>query len=600
MQSVYENQIRVPLRDGVTMNATLFRPAEGRAPTLVVRTPYGIDTPRTGMPGNGAGVPNPTPFVDLGFAVLWVEARGTFSSEGSFRPVVDERDDGVDTIDWVIAQPWSDGTVGTYGASYLGIAQWSIAASGHPAVKAIAPMFTSMDPYDAVWRHPGGALSLSAVTSWNALMTLNDTIRDMRHGGSPADLAEIIEALRRPEMLTDAMPIAEAPVLAGRRSFDDAVSHTDFDEFWDRHDQRRDVGRMRTPALSIAGWYDVFMVRQLRDFELLQSQAATAEAREQSRLIVGPWDHDPDLTGRYSDHDFGPMANAAASDLMGEHLRHFSRWLRDTPPPPGWMPVKLFVMGIDEWQEFSAWPPAGTRQTPLHLSAGRVPRSGSLATLPPESGSAASLIYDPRDPVPTTGGAQIPASWRFTGPTDQRALDSREDILTFRSDPLRSDLEVIGYISAVLFVRSDAPDTDFTAKLIDEHPDGTARVLCDGIVRLRYRESTRRQSAAAPGEVHEVTIDVAATANVFRAGHRIRLDVSSSNFPRFDRNTNTGGVIHAETLDDTRPARNEVLTGREWPSRLLLPTTAPDAFGIEQFSPSTRADLAVRTEERTQ
>lgn len=578
-QSLYETGVRVSMRDGVMLNASVFRPVAGRVPTLLVRTPYGIDTPRTGLPGNGAGVPHPTPFVDAGFAVVWVEARGTFGSEGDFRPVVDEAQDGFDTVEWIVSQPWSDGGVGTYGASYLGIAQWSLAATGHPAVKAIAPMLTSMDPYDAVWRHPGGALSLSAVTSWNALMALNATIRQMGLGGSGDALPAIITGLRDPSSLSDFTPVRDNPVLAGLRSFDDAVAHPDFDEFWEEQDQRRNISQVRTPALSIAGWYDVFIVRQLRDFELLQSSAATPEAREQSRLIVGPWDHDPDLTGRFSDHEFGPMANAAASDLMGEHLRHFGRWLQGRAEPAASHAVaKLFVMGVDEWREFSAWPPAESRALPLHLAAAHERRSGTLRLEAPSEMRSAGFTFDPRDPVPTTGGAQIPASWGFSGPTDQRGLDTRTDIASFTSPPLAEDLEVIGYVSAALHVRTDAPDTDFTAKLIDVHPDGTARVLCDGILRLRYRGGTGDAQPARPGEVSEITIDMAATANRFTRGHRIRVDVSSSNFPRFDRNTNSGGAIASEAVADARIAHNEVLTGADRLSRLILPVTSEPSF----------------------
>lgn len=577
-QTVYETGIRVQMRDGVRLNASLFRPTTGTAPTLLVRTPYGMDTPRTGMPGNGAGVPHPTVFVDAGFAVIWVEARGTFDSEGDFRPVVDEPFDAYDTVEWIVSQPWSDGSVGTYGASYLGIAQWALSGTGHPAVKAIAPMLTSMDPYDAVWRHPGGALALSAVTSWNALMALNRTLREMRRGGAADALPGLIAGLRDPSILTTATPVADIPELAGHEAFDDVVAHPDFDAFWRSHDQRPHVTRMSAPVLSIAGWYDVFMVRQLRDFELLQTHAATSDARDRSRLVVGPWDHDPDLSGRFSDHEFGPMSHAAASDLVGEHLRHFGRWLQDAPASTEHHPVKLFVMGVDEWREFSAWPPVDARPSCLHLESAADLRGGHLAPDPPIVDGAGTIVYDPRDPVPTAGGAQIPASWRFSGPTDQRTLDHRHDILRFTSAELSDDVEAIGYVSAILHVRSDAPDTDITAKLIDVHPDGTARVLCDGILRLRYRDGTSEAKLATPGEVYEVTIDMAATANRFRRGHRIRVDVSSSNFPRFDRNTNTGGDIGTERIEDARVARNEVLTGKDHPSRLVLPFTSQPRF----------------------
>lgn len=588
---MYERQVTVPMRDGTRLHAIVFHPSTGTAPALLVRTPYGAASPQTGMAGTGAAVPHATALVDAGFAVVWVEARGTFGSEGEFTPQADDTRDGYDAIDWIVAQPWSNGTVGMYGASYLGIAQWAAAAGGHPALAAIAPLQATMRCYEGLWYHPGGALSLSAVTTWHALMSLNDELRALgRGGGDMARVMALSAALADVLSLSDHTPVAEHPLLAGLGSFDEFVARPDHGAFWDARDFSQDIAEMSPPALLTAGWYDLFIAQQLRDFESYRASAGSAEAREGSRLIVGPWDHEPTLTGRFSDHDFGIRASAFATDLTGEHIRHFRRWLTPDDAAPQVPPsrVRLFVMGVDEWRDFAEWPPPDARPVEFFLAADGDDsdtgdesglRSGTLSTSPPASVRAWEYTYVPSDPVPTTGGAQIPPAWGFTGPTDQRALDGRTDIVSFRTEPLSADTAVIGYVRATLFVRSDALDTDFTAKLIDVHPDGRAAVLCDGILRMRYRTSLRHPQLMEPGRVYEVDIDMAATANVFRQGHRVRLDVSSSNFPRFDRNTNTGGIISQESIDKAVVARNAVLTGPQHPSRLVLGVVDPPAGG---------------------
>ncbi|MEU4226997.1 CocE/NonD family hydrolase [Nonomuraea sp. NPDC026600] len=572
----YERGVEVPMRDGIRLNAVVYRPAEGTAPTLLVRTPYGVSSAFVGMAGNGAGFPNATSFVDAGFAVIWVETRGTFGSEGIFRPKLDEPQDGYDTIESIVAQPWSDGRVAMYGPSYLGMTQWAAAIADHPALKAIAPMQTAMDVH-ALWHHPGGALSLSAVTTWHALMYLNNEVREMIRGNGDMERISALSAGLADQLsLNDHTPLADHPLLAGRGWLDEILEHPDYDAFWDAQDFSAALSKVTVPVLAVGGWFDLFIGQQLRDFQNYQKSAGSAEAVAGSRLIVGPWDHNPTLAGHFRDHDFGLFASAGAIDLTGEHIRHFQRWLGPQPPAPQ-MPspsrVKLFVMGVDEWRDFDNWPVPNAHPVSYYLAPPTEPgaRSGKLTAHPAESEHHYEYSYDPADPVPTTGGSQIPTLWGFSGPADQRPLDSRPDILSFETAPLDRDTDVIGFISATLFVQSNAPDTDFTAKLIDVHPDGKALGLCDGIVRMRYRDSLRTPEPMESGEVYEVSVDMAVTANVFRAGHRIRVDISSSNFPRFDRNTNTGGRISGESIEDAVIAHNAVLAGPRHPSRIILP-----------------------------
>jgi len=574
MTHIYESTVPIFMRDGAQLSASIFRPTEGTAPTLLLRTRYSVHGP--GHAGTlGDGFPGLTTLLDAGYAVVWVETRGTFSSEGDPTAKINEPNDGYDTVEWIVSQPWSDGKVGTYGRSYDGMTQWATATQGHPAIAAAVPQETAMDWYKGVWYHTGGALSLAGVTNWHAVQYLGAEMRETNDLGQIQELTSAI--LLSGLSLYDHTPISTHPQLPAGRWLDDILAHPTHDDFWAEQDFTASIAKMTHPVLSISGWFDVFMAEQLRDFEKYRVSAGSTEARENSRLIVGPWEHDSNFSGRFPDRNFGPKGTGAFANITGEYLEHFNRWLRPgKTQPEKHARVKLFVMGIDEWREEEDWPLPGTRYTELYLSSGTAQGDGEggqtvrqLSVSAPTSSTAETFTYDPCDPVSTAGGAHL--LFGHTGPVDQRVNDDRADVLSFTGPVLEHDVEVIGYVSATLFVTSDTLDTDFTAKLIDVFPDGRAFNLCEGILRMRYRRSLEEPELMTPGQEYEVTIDMAATANVFLAGHRIRVDISSSDFPRFDRNTNTGNNINEEGLEQAVVAHNVILTGPDHPSRISLP-----------------------------
>lgn len=340
-------------------------------------------------------------------------------------------------------------------------------------------------------------------------------------------------------------------------------------------DRRVDrVSQITTPSLSVGGWYDLFITETLRGYTEMRASAATEAAREGQRLIVGPWSH-INLTGLFRDRAFGAAGNAANRDLTSAHLSFFDPILKDgADGPPGGDRVSLFVMGIDQWRTEADWPLPDTTWTHYYLdgdgSAATAGGAGRLVTDDPVTTTVDTYAYDPADPVPAIGGTQMLAT-EHDGALDQRAVHDRPDVLCFVTEVLEEPVEVVGPVSATLFVSSDRTDTDFTAKLVDVHPDGRAIILCDGIQRMRYRDSLREPKPMTPGEIYEIEIDMVATANVFRPGHRILVEISSSNFPRYDRNSNTGGTISAERLEDMVVATNTLHRGPEHPSRVTLP-----------------------------
>lgn len=574
MQHIYDPDLLVPMRDGVKLSTDVFRPVEGKVPTLLMRLPYGKikahEAAGTGM------LPSTFNFLAAGFAVVVQDTRGNFQSEGVFTPKVNEPTDGYDTIDWIVQQPWSDGTVGTFAASYPGMVQWAAASEAHPALKATVPVFAAMEWYKGLWYSAGGAMSLSLVNWWHGLMYMMESVRELAAGqGDPAEMGALIDYMNAGNSTYSVTPTGDNPVFRPGRWLDDILAHPDFDTFWQEQDLTGAIPRMTAPPLCTAGWYDHFIGSSVNDYVRFRAEAATEEARNGARLLIGPWDHFH-YDGRYPDRDFGPAANAAVIDFAGQHTRHYDRYLSgNASANANDARVRIFVMGIDEWRDEQDWPLPDTRYVDYYLSgdgtANTSAGAGTLTTELPETNLRDTLLYDPARPVPTKGGPLIPDGFGFTGPVDQREVSQRDDILCFVGPVLDRDVEVTGFVRATLFVSSSAVDTDFTAKLIDVFPDGRAINLCDGIIRTRYRESLSTPKMMEPGEIYEVEVDMAVTSNVFRAGHRIRVDISSSNFPRYDRNSNTGGFIAHEALEDMVPALNTVYRGPKHPSRIKLP-----------------------------
>ncbi len=427
------------------------------------------------------------------------------------------------------------------GGSYLGIAQWRAALTGNPHLRAIFPVVSGSDEYLDRYYSAGGAMKLGHRLQWIA-----------------ENLA--LPTYLRPsfEKLVLHLPLRTSDQYAtGQRIafYQETLNHPSYDGYWGARSTRLRLNEIHVPAFIVGGWYDNYVESDLATFAELRKYSAA------HRIIIGPWPHNMSIP--FTGVSFGPDSGA---NIRRFQLRWFDHWMRGPQPAPDFdqPAVRIFVMGANKWRDEREWPLARTRYTALYLAAGRLLEPG------PSARGQEEYTYDPRHPVPTRGGAVCCNHKVFPwGPMDQRGVETREDVLVYSSEPLKKDLEVTGEVRAILHVSTSAPDTDFTAKLVDVYPDGQTRNLCDGILRLRYRTSLRKPELAKPGEIYTITIPAGVTSNVFKSGHRIRLEVSSSNFPRFDRNPNTGRPIADET--EMRAAHQVIYYGGRRASHLLLP-----------------------------
>jgi len=528
------------MRDGVRLSANVFLPADS-APrsTILVRTPYGK--------GDGL-IPNYQAFVDHGYAVIIQDVRGRYDSGGVFEPLTQEPKDADDTINWIVRQTWSNGKVGMTGGSYLGIAQWKAALSGNAHLKAIFPVVSGDDDYRDRFYSSGGALQLGHRLEWLA--------ENRKIPGYEPDFNKFIWhlPLRTADTSATGQPDSE---------WKDAMNHPAFTGFWRAISTREHLDEVHIPVFAVGGWYDSYAESDLDAFAAVHKRSGL------NHVLIGPWPHN--MSYKFADANFGPTASVPVRRLQ---LQWFDQWLegKDTPVAST-PPVQVFLMGANRWQDVSDWPPAAARTWKLYLDSGGHANSlngdGTLKDRLPRVAAADTYVYDPRDPVPTLGGAvccnPVVFPW---GPLDQRPVEKRRDVLVYSTKPLADEVTVLGPVKVVLYVASDSKDTDFTAKLVDVFPNGNARILSDGILRLRYRESLQKAELAQPGTLYRVTIDAGVTGNVFQKDHRIRIEISSSNFPKFDRNPNTGGLV----ADETRllRARQTVFHGRTHPSEVEL------------------------------
>lgn len=576
MRYTISTDVPVPVRDGAKLATTIWVPeTDVRVPALLVRTPYGKNM----IESYGQPSPNIFELVEAGYAIAVQDTRGTFRSEGEFVPHVDDAADGSDTVRWLVNQDWCDGNVGSWGGSYLGFVQWQTASTGVDGLRAIAPSVTSADLYRAPWYSRGGALSLDCLLTWSTTMSLNELQRRLADGEDDGDAHDLPILSAAMGDMSDALrstPTAEQPLLQRYLPWvlDQVIEHPERDATWTSIASVDAASSITAPALNIGGWYDLFYGETLRAYTEMKERGGSAAARQGQRLIIGPWSH-TNVSGLFPDRAFGAAGSAAAADLTGRQLAFFDRWLRGRQGAlDDVAPVRIFVMGIDQWRDEQDWPLPDTRYTPFFLDgdgpANTADGAGRLVTTDPAAEVVDAYLYDPRRPVPSRGGTLMKLT-EYDGALDQRQLHSRQDVLCFATDVLSEPVEVTGPVSATLFVSSSAVDTDFTAKLVDVHPDGRAIVLCDGIQRMRYRNSLEEPAFMTPGVVYEITVDLIATSNVFLPGHRLLLEVSSSNFPRYDRNSNTGGVIAREHESEMAVAVNRIHRGPEFPSRLVLP-----------------------------
>lgn len=552
-----EENVAVPMRDGVILRANVYRPAgEGPFPVLVHRTPYGKPRRLQSMAQHG-------------FIVVTQDLRGRHGSDGQFesfnRPQTHDASDGYDTIEWAAKLPGSNGRVGTFGVSYDAFVQWRAAGAAPPSLAAFAAFsiparYTDLEMPGTV--RPG--------RRWEWWATQSADMRKKDGGPPPHSAVEAKKAWDAGEgkRILYSLPWLDLPdsLFGHEASYMKEWLRQPWIDPWKLDEE---AARATAPNLNVCGWYD-HCNGSIDLHTAIVTRGASETARKHSKLIVGPWSHVGLGKRKQGGVDFGP---AAEVDLNKLQARWFSHWLK---PPESrgadddverWAPVRLFIMGAGEWRDFDQWPPEAKSRA-WHLDgeghANTPGGDGRLADELPKTAAADTYKYDPRDPVPTLWG-----NASFTVAADQKPLAERQDILVYQTAPLTSPVETIGYPEVTLFAASCRPDTDFFARLIDVAPDGRAIDVTHGMVRARHRESLQRVTLLTPEETVEFHIKLRPTAHRFLPGHRIRLDITSSDFPSYDRNHNTAADPNSDAQLVT--AVQTIRHGGAFPSRLVLP-----------------------------
>jgi putative CocE/NonD family hydrolase len=566
----YTSRKDVParMRDGTILRANVFTPTGPSShPIILMRLPYNKDVAQTYV------YAQPSFYAAHCYVVVIQDVRGQYKSDGSFYTFRNEATDGYDTIEWAARLPHANGRVGMYGFSYPGATQWLPATLRPPHLVTIIPAMTSSDYHDG-WTYEGGALDLSFAEDWPLTTIANSAVRRYPDG---AALDASMNQAAKDEFGTWYwhLPLKNYPPLHPGDPrvapyFFDWLKHPGNDAYWQQWSIRPRYRQVTVPTLDFDGWYDIFVSGALQNFEGMRRQGGSQAGREGTKLVVGPWVHLP-WSRKVGQIDFGPQA---VNPIDALQLRWFDYWLKgarngiDTDPA-----VRVFVMGADKWRSADAWPIPGTvyRSYYLHSQgdANTLTGTGTLSTSPPASGETTTdrYRYDPSNPVPSFGGrfqSSVPG-----GPYDQRPVEQRPDVLVYSTPALAQDVEVTGPITMTLYAASSAPDTDWTAKLTDVYPDGTSMLIQYGIQRARYRVSETHPTPIQPGKIYKYTIQVWPTSNLFKVGHQIRLEISSSNFPMYDRNPNTGHPFGQDA--DLQVARQTIYHDLQHPSAITLP-----------------------------
>ena len=555
-----ENDVEVPMRDGTLLRADIYLPdSEGPFPTIVSRTPYDKSRPDQ--------IEVNTALAEVGYAVLDQDIRGRWASDGEFHPLFSEdwtdAEDGYDTIEWAAAQGWSNGKVGTYGYSYNSWTQWALAPTNPPH---LVTMFTGgMTPRITDWML-GGIFRPGRQLQWTLGSMATDTQRLLDEPRGPTTVAEyeyLDNNVNREKWLWY-LPYGDFPpeAIGGlRERFQDWLDHM-HEERWGFDEQ---FERIDLPIFHRTGWYDR-LVLTVDMFRGMHERGGSPDARANQRMIVGSWTHASALERETGQVDFGPEAEVSRLSLM---VDWFDYWLKGEQN--GVMdaaPARIFVMGANMWRNEQEWPLSRAVETTLYLRSGgnaNTPAGdGTLSSEPSEVDPPDRYIYDPKDPV-----MSLYAASGHDEPHDHRVLDHRRDILVYQTEPLDEAIEITGHPKAILHVSSDAPDTDFIVRLVDVWPDGFSQNICYGILRTRFRNGLESPELMAPGQTNELEILMLPTSNLFLGGHRIRIDVTSSDFPNFDRNHNTGRNDYQDP--ELAAANQTVFHDSTRPSRIVLP-----------------------------
>ena len=570
------------MRDGVRLATEVYLPAQpGRYPVVLTRSPYNRGAEASGSACDNEGM---IAFAQNGYAALNQDVRGRYRSEGTFDPFQQEGADGYDAVEWAAAQPWSNGRVGVTGASYVGVTTWQATVQAPPHLVTSVANITSSD-YHNNWIYVNGALDLLVAQGWTYGYLAADTYR--RHldgtGTSPEETDRLVSSWldeAKSDLLSRWVRTLPLESLTSFRTvapyYDEWLSHRSFAPYWAKVDLESRYAEVTVPTLNTGSWYDVFQVGTVKNFLGVRAKGATERARDSAKLVMGCCGH----TGTQGLIQWGPDAESPDATLT---RRWFDYWLKGVDDGIREMPaVQLVVLvppnegteGDAFWVTGDRYPLPDTENVKFSLRSGGRANTrngdGVLDSTGPASGSPDQYVYDPRDPVPTAGGNLCCGPLLERGAVDQSEIELRDDVLVYTSEPLAEDLAVIGPVTVSLWAASSAYDTDFTAKLVDVHPDGIAHNVLDRIVRARFRGGSRKPpQPITPGQIYEYTIDLGHTGTMFRVGHRVRLEISSSNFPHYDRNPNTGVPIEDES--EVLKAHQTIYHDAEHPSFLELP-----------------------------
>jgi len=546
--AVVETGVMVPMRDGVRLATDIARPKtpDAKFPVILQRTPY-----RKNLGGAFGAIPG-------GYAFVSQDVRGRYDSEGEHRPFFDDPNDAFDTIAWIAQQPWCDGNVGMTGGSYVGFTQLAAAMARPPALRCILPAVPPSDFENRLVFY-GGALRQELVQGW--LIGQAWSSQRVLRGQVPPEELKRWAPHRNFQEWCWHLPLSDpGPLLVGGPGYVsywlDGVTNWEKPGLWRPISAVARAEDIQVPACITAGFYDIFTQENIDLLLALRARGGSELARKHSHLLIGPWPHG--IGGPAGDAKF-PSAGLALAGIQPKWLGH---WLKNQPNDvEKWPPIRAYIMGQDRWIDTDTWPPKESVPTKFHL------RKGKLASeLPGDAEPPSAFPYDPAKPVPTLGGNNLTIAH---GMHDHRKNVERPDVLSFVGDPLEKDIVVVGRLRAHLFVSSSAPDTDFTAMLLDIRPDSYQANIQDGIIRVRYREGRDKPKLLKAGEIVEVDVDLWSTAYTFKKGNRIGLHVSSSNFPRFDRSLNVADPPASWT--QPQKAENTVHHDRAHPSFVELP-----------------------------
>jgi putative CocE/NonD family hydrolase len=578
-----QEDVPARMRDGTILRADVYRPKiTERVPVILMRTQYGKAEAQV-LPSR---YQPPDWFASHCYLVVVQDIRGQGKSDGTFSEFTYDQDDGYDSVEWAAALPGSNGKVGMYGSSYVGATQWLAAVTAPPHLVTIVPANTASDYYDG-WTYEGGEFRLAFVEPWS--IGIATTAAMTRHDDPAVEVLKAASGDRTRWM--DFRPFKDLPPLQPNNPtvapwYFDWIRHSTRDDFWRQWSIRDRYSSVRVPVLDFEGWYDAFLAGGTENFAGMVTHGPTIDARDNQRLVIGPWDHvnwgRQDSTPAPMLKDIGAVADSPINELM---LAWYDHFLKGNDNGVGGKPrVDYFLMGANKWKSATSWPLPQTQWTNYYLSGdgGMPDRKGTLNTGPPGAEQPDIYTYDPAYPAPSLGGHSCcGAQSGPQGPYDQTPVEQRSDVLVYTSAPLQNDTEVTGPVTVNLWAASSSPDTDFTAKLTVVRPDGQVTNLNNGIIRTPFRESLSDPHAATPGTPYEYRIQIWPTSYEFRARDRIRVEISSSDYPQFAPNPNTGEPYGQSTAQ--RPATQTILHDGAHPSAITLPIIPEGGAGADAF-----------------